>query len=186
MRAFVAVAAAAEAPEGGSGPAPEHLTLRFLGELPEELLPAVLEGLTPVAARIAPFDFDLEGVGAFPSPRDPRVVWVGVTMGREQLVELAHQVSEALRPIVGSPDRSEFIPHLTLFRVRGPGDRTRARDLFEGRAPPPTPRRVPVREFLLKESRLGRGGAVHRTVARFPLTGGGAEGVTRSMRGPGP
>jgi RNA 2',3'-cyclic 3'-phosphodiesterase len=173
VRAFVAVEVGGRVTgDEGTARAPEHLTLRFLGDLPEEELPRVVAALEPIAARTAPFSFVVEGVGAFPSRTDPRVVWVGVTDGRERLMALAAGVTDALRPIVGDPERERFVPHLTLFRVRGPADRVRARDLLEGRTPAPARQVIEVREFLLKESELGRGGAVHRTVARFPLSAG--------------
>jgi len=182
MRAFIAVETGGPDIVGtGASAAPDHLTLRFLGEIPETWVGRLTAALAPVAATTPGFDFDLEGVGGFPSARDPRVVWVGVTRGREPLELLARRVAEAVTPIAGGPDRAEFVPHLTLFRVRGPADRDRARQLLEGSVPPPRPRTVAVREFLLKESRLERRGAQHRVVARFPLTGGPA-----ATRPPGP
>jgi 2'-5' RNA ligase len=68
------------------------------------------------------------------------------------------------------PSRDErFVPHLTLFRVRSPGQRRRAGALLAGAEPAPPPRRVAVREVHLKESTLAPGGAQHRTLARFAL-----------------
>lgn len=52
-----------------------HLTLAFLGEMPEERVPALTEALTGAAARVAPFALRLAGVGGFPGLSRPRVVW---------------------------------------------------------------------------------------------------------------
>lgn len=166
MREFVAV----EVAPRGAGGAPEHLTLRFLGEVEPDRNPELERLLGEVAARFEPFAVRLEGVGAFPSDARPRVVWIGVTTGREQLVALAQAVRGALAPEFG-PDQEEFVPHLTLFRVRSTQDRSAALQLLGGTRPPPSARDVPVREFLLKQSVLAAGGAIHRTVAAFPLTG---------------
>lgn len=155
--------------DGPAAAAPEHLTLRFLGDVPESQVPDLIERLRPVAAATPPFEIELSGVDAFPSRERPRVVWTAVTRGREEAVSLMRRVAEALRPTVGSPEADEPVPHLTLFRVRRPADRERARRLLEGTDPAPPPRSVQVREFVLKESRLSSEGAVHRTVARFPL-----------------
>jgi 2'-5' RNA ligase len=153
------------------GPAPEHLTLLFLGEIPRERVGPVVEALTPLGAAVAPFDAVLEGVGAFPSPERPRVVWVGVTEGASELTRLASRVRELLAG-EGEPDRREtFAPHLTLFRVRSATDHQRAVELLTGTIPPPAPRRFRVSEFVLKESELSPRGATHRTVAAFPLRG---------------
>ncbi len=159
-------------PAGGPAHAPEHLTLRFLGEVGEERTPRLVELLTPVGREHRPFAMTVEGVGAFPSATHPRVVWVGVTKGRTELEELARAVRAALASEFG-PDRETFVPHLTLFRVRGPSDRQAAVELLEGRRPAPPPVSAYVREFVLKQSLLGREGAVHRTLAAFRLAGPG-------------
>lgn len=177
MRLFVALEVPPPNVEPGADQlraAPEHLTLRFLGEVPPEHLPALRAALEPVAQASAPFDLVLEGVGAFPSPANPRVVWVGATEGRREVSALADRIDAALRPEVPGPSREVFVPHLTLFRVRSPPQRRRALALLTGAEPPPSPRRVHVREFCLVESTLTSQGARHRTLAAYPLTGGTA------------
>lgn len=168
MRLFVAVELGSD--EGGRLSAPEHLTLRFLGEVPEEAVARIEELLGPVGSAHAPFEIVLEGVGAFPSPQNPRVVWQGVTVGRAGLEQLARGVRGALAADFGD-EAGPFVPHHTLFRVRSATDRRAARELIEGVRPPPPPRRVWVREFVLKVSTLGARGAVHQTLAAFPLVG---------------
>lgn len=171
MRAFVAVEIPSSSGESSRDPAPEHLTLRFLGEVAPERVGPIAAALTPVGARLAPFDLTLEGVGAFPSAERPRVVWVGATAGAQELSELAARVREALAG-EGAPDREgAFVPHLTLFRVRSARDHHRAEELLSGAVPPPPARRARVREFVLKESVLSSRGATHRTIGTFPLTG---------------
>lgn len=163
MRAFVAV----EVGRPGE-PTPDHLTLRFLGELTEAQLTAIVPRLGEVARSERPFRLRLEGVGAFPGPHRPRVVWTGVTGGGVELRALAHRVRLALEPVVG-PETQPFAPHLTLFRVRSRADEIAAGELLRGTRPPPPAREVTVDAFALKESVLGRGGAVHRTLVSFPL-----------------
>jgi len=165
--------------------APEHLTLLFLGEVPRERSASITAALTPVAAAVAPFFATLEGVGAFPSPDRPRVVWRGVTEGSAELTELAHRVHDALAGEGDPTRRNEFSPHLTLFRVRSSSDYRRARELLTGTVPPPSPRRFRVSEFVLKESELSSRGATHRTVATFSLTGPPGESPHPSVRSVG-
>jgi len=169
VRAFVAVEVTGTE-ERARASAPEHLTLQFLGEVPVDAVPRFVERLRPVGRATPPFAFRLEGVGAFPTASDPRVVWVGVTAGRAELTELAVRVRRALES-EGRAAREAFVPHLTLFRVRSASDRYRAAEVLEGRRPPPPPRTVPVREFVLKESVLGPRGVTHRTIEAFPLSG---------------
>ncbi len=166
MREFVAVDVGAS--PGRRSHAPEHLTLRFLGEVPGERTPRLLELLAPVGEQSRPFRMRLEGVGAFPDRSRPRVLWQGVTDGREELLGLAERVRAALAPEFGAADEA-FVPHLTLWRVRTPADREAAAELLSGVRPAPPPRDVRVERFELKESVLDRGGAIHRTLATFAL-----------------
>jgi 2'-5' RNA ligase len=171
VRAFVAVEVPSWSGDASRNPAPEHLTLRFLGEIARERVGPIGELLSPIGAAFPPFDLTLEGVGAFPSRERPRVVWVGATEGAAELGELADRVRAALRG-EGEPDREgAFVPHLTLFRVRSAVDRGHAEEILAGKVPPPSPRRLGVREFVLKESVLSSRGATHRTLATFPLRG---------------
>jgi RNA 2',3'-cyclic 3'-phosphodiesterase len=171
VRAFVAVEV--EPPEEvvALRRAPEHLTLDFLGEVDAAQVPAIVTALEPLGDAVAPFELVLEGIGAFPSPSRPRVVWVGATEGRAEVVDLARRVAAALVPLGFTPPREAFEPHLTLFRVRSDRDRRRAIDLLEGRTPPPARRRIAVDRFVLKESVLEARGAIHRTLAPVRLRG---------------
>ena len=170
MREFVAVEVGGPGPWGHLRRTPQHLTLRFLGEVTAEQSAALPTLLAPVGDSVAPFELTVEGVGAFPTRAAPRVVWQGVSAGRAELEHLAGRVRAAVAPVFGE-ERGAFVPHLTLFRVRGPRDRQAALELLDGTRSAPPPWRGSVQEFVLKESLLGREGAVHRTLASFPLKG---------------
>ena len=171
MRLFVAIDAGSSVPARDGTSAPEHLTLQFLGEVPSERVPTIEDRLAGVARETAEFDLVLEGIGAFPHPRNPRVVWVGVTVGRDAVSALAARIASALEILPADAARATFVPHLTLFRVRSPAQGRRAFALLSGTEPPPPPRKVHVRELHLKESTLAPGGAHHRTLASWPLAG---------------
>lgn len=174
MRLFIAVEVGPPVESTGTQgrhPAPEHLTLRFLGEVPPERLMELSSALADVARATPAFDLVLEGVGAFPTSRNPRVVWVGVTVGRNELSELAARLTAALDPMFPSSPRESFVPHLTLFRVRSLSQRRRATAILSGTEAPPSPRTVHVREICLKESTLGPNGAVHHTLESWALAG---------------
>ena len=169
MRLFVALEV--EQSGGVTDAAPTHLTLRFLGEVTPERIDAISEAIEGAIRGLGPYDLILEGVGAFPSPARPRVVWVGATRGSAETMEIARRISSAFERIGFPADREGFVPHVTLFRVRSEGQRRRALALLSGQEPPPPPRTVRVREVVLKESTLTPGGAFHRTVRTYPLAG---------------
>lgn len=166
MREFVAVDVAGAAADWQGSPG--HLTLRFLGEVRAEQNDGIGLRLAAVARQTRPFRLRLEGVGAFPSVSRPRVVWIGVSTGREEVVRLAEKVRAALAAEL-PPEPAPFVPHVTWFRVRSVEDARAAAEALSGRRAAPAPREVAVGELLLKESVLGPGGARHRTIATFPL-----------------
>ena len=93
-----------------------HFTLLFLGEISEEMAQKVMESLNDIS--FSPIEVNLAGVGAFPDPRSPRVVWIGVDdVAAKSLVELAVQVEEKLSPLGFRSDKP-FKPHLTIFRIK--------------------------------------------------------------------
>ncbi len=105
-----------------------HLTLAFLGEMPDGATPSLLPRLERAAARHPLMSLSLGGAGAFPAPPRARVLWTGVQGDRAALSALAASVTAGARR-AGAPGAEEnrrFRPHLTLARCRDPVD---ARDL---------------------------------------------------------
>ena len=103
-----------------------HFTLKFLGGITPPQLAGVVAAAREVAARTQRFSIMLAGLGAFPSARRPRVVWVGVSSGADHLVALAEHLDVVLRPAHASREDRPFRPHLTIARVR---DAAPVRDL---------------------------------------------------------
>ena len=93
-----------------------HATLRFLGEVQAPLLDQVRRELAQLAFQ--PFTVELRGVGAFPNPRRPNVVWVGITKGGEELQGIFSRLEPRLRGLGFPADRKGFSPHITISRVK--------------------------------------------------------------------
>jgi len=104
-----------------------HTTLLFLGEIPAVLVERVKQTLQGI--RFHPIRARLMGVGTF-GGRRPRVIWVGVREGAEELKRLAAQVVNALRPLGIRPDK-EFVPHFTVARVKAIPSLDRLRKVLE-------------------------------------------------------
>jgi RNA 2',3'-cyclic 3'-phosphodiesterase len=110
-----------------------HLTLAFLGEMPDCTVAALQPRLARAAARHPLMSLSLGGAGAFPAASRARVLWTGVGGERSALSALAASVAAGARR-AGAPgpeDGRRFRPHLTLARCRDPVD---ARDLVTGLA----------------------------------------------------
>lgn len=93
-----------------------HMTLRFLGNITPSTVEKIFEEMKKV--QFTPFDVRLHGVGAFPNPRYPRVVWAGITQGADQLRSIFEQLEPKLLGLGFAPDPKGFSPHLTIARVR--------------------------------------------------------------------
>jgi 2'-5' RNA ligase len=145
-----------------------HFTLRFFGDLDAAALARAGEVTAAVAADEAPLSLTLDGLGAFPNWRRPRVVWVGVGEGGAALESLAARLDEAFAAAgLGRADKP-FRAHLTIGRVReGARLAPRIVDCLAARKFRAGP--VPVTELRLMASRLGSGGAEHRVVRPLPL-----------------
>jgi len=98
-------------------PAGIHLTLHFLGDVAPDVIEALGGALGEECAAVAPFELAVGGLGVFPGPRRPRVLWAGVA-APEGLQDLHRAAGVALRRCGLKPERRRFHPHLTLARFR--------------------------------------------------------------------
>ena len=99
-------------------PAALHVTLRFLGETGADEAARLRDALTPAIA-IPPFDVEWRGLGAFPSARHPRALWLGVIRGAAQLGAVEAEIAQRLGTV--DPEARPFLPHLTSGRIKMAG-----------------------------------------------------------------
>lgn len=166
MRAFLAVVPppAALAPlvaavdalrgPGATWVPPErlHVTLAFLGEVPDAVAARVGERVGTAVRDVAPFSVAVAGGGAFPRPARPRVLWAGVTGDTGALAALARVTRREARAAGADVERAAFVPHVTVARVRARDyDGTAAVRALDGVAGEPWP----VTEVVLMRSVLG-------------------------------
>ena len=97
-----------------------HLTLKFLGAVERDLLEKVSLSLGPVVEKFDPFELKAEGAGCFPSLRNPRVVWAGLTDPEGAVVRLQREIETTTAGLGFPSEERSFKPHLTLGRVRSP------------------------------------------------------------------
>jgi len=142
-----------------------HLTVRFIGEVDDQNAPAVCAALRPPLA-VGAFDLTLHGAGAFPKGGSPRVLWIGVTGGREPLVAIEREITSRLTPLGIEEEDRAYSPHLTLARVREPAGLRSAR-LLDGL----TDREIGVARIdaiTLFQSKLSPKGPSYTPLLRVP------------------
>ncbi len=145
-----------------------HLTLRFLGDIDRSALEYLADGLAEQLQQVESFRVTVQGVGAFPTARRPGVVWAAVARPPRPLMEAQALVEKAARAAGLDAEGRDFVPHITLGRVRNrrasPGvieALDREKDFEAGE--------FAVRSVSLFSSELTPHAAIHRKLKDFPL-----------------
>ena len=146
-----------------------HVTLNFLGEVPDEKIPQVCEIMREVAAAHTGFSFQPAGLGAFPKNRRPRVLWTGIDEGKSRLSKIHYDLAEALEGLRLDRERKGYRPHVTLGRIRN--DSRWPDSVIEELEAGPAIHVEPadVEQLVLFASYQERGGNVYTVMDRAPL-----------------
>jgi RNA 2',3'-cyclic 3'-phosphodiesterase len=141
-----------------------HLTLRFIGEIGEDVARDIDDAMSQLRARC--FTLQIAGTGVFGGGEKPRSLWAGVERSSE-LVGLRDKIEQALIRIGLPPEPRKFAPHVTLARLRNP-PLDKLRDFLvahaQFRANP-----LPVKSFSLIASFQTKAGSVYEDQADYPL-----------------
>ena len=155
-----------------------HFTLKFLGEIEDDRLPAAKAATVAAAAAATgvvrgpepagSFHLALEGLGAFPPHGPARVLWAGCGEGAEALTALGETVDEAFGAAGFPREERPFSPHLTLARVKEPDAGRRLARILPTIPPEPFGV-VSVSCLVLYRSELTPRGAVHAELLRVAI-----------------
>ena len=153
--------------------APEgiHLTLKFLGNIPEEQVVNITNTLDKIARETPYFELTLEGAGAFPNSKSPRVIWVGMGGDIPELTNLQRQIERELASLGFPADKKAFLAHLTLGRVREKATRQERLELRKAVGELRIDGTVPfqVAGISLMKSTLTSSGAIYERLAKTTL-----------------
>ena len=145
-----------------------HLTLAFLGNVPNDRLPTLPRLLDAVAADSPPLRLKTGLLGAFPNPRRPRVLWLGLEGDTQLLALTQRRLQDALKADGFPRERRAFNPHITLGRARGKGliplPETALNDQAKGALA------FEVRDIVLMSSILTPSGPIHTRLHGAPLS----------------
>ncbi len=146
-----------------------HLTVKFLGEQPDDFAQSLADAMRGVGERNRTIDAEVGGIGAFPNFRRPRVVWIGVTP--EPKLELLHHDVESTCESLGIPvDGKPFRPHLTLARVKPRTGQPRVlRELANAATDVDYVEEIVITAIDLMASELTTSGSRYRVIASVPL-----------------
>lgn len=148
-----------------------HLTLYFIGDIPETRVTPINQLLSAIVEPVTTFEFTVEDLGTFPNPRRPNVIWVGVKDKNHELADLHKAVNVGMDRIGFPAEKRKFTPHLTIGRLnrRTSHDDRIAIGEEVTRTPVELLGTVIVSEVVLYRSVLKHTGAEHTPLAKFPL-----------------
>ncbi|MBN2375750.1 MAG: RNA 2',3'-cyclic phosphodiesterase [Sedimentisphaerales bacterium] len=147
-----------------------HLTLKFLGDVDETLVPEICSAVSEAAEHFGPIEIELSGLGCFgPNNRPARVLWAGIVTGAEVLGELAGAIDMNLGLLDFGQERRKFSPHLTLARIKQPNAGKAVRNLLEKEAVEVIAGQT-VSEITVFQSELTQSGPIYTSLAHVPLT----------------
>ena len=109
-----------------------HMTMKFLGDIPEDLVRQISERLQAISAHHSPFEVSIGRLGAFPRLERARVVWVGCDFSARGL-QLQSEIETAMQELGIEKEERKFQPHLTIARVSKdvrPAEYTRMADVI--------------------------------------------------------
>ena len=144
-----------------------HITLKFLGEVPEEQVMAISSGLSVESGR--PISLRLSGAVLFPPAGAIRVLGIGFQGDTERLVELQGQIETYCQPMGFTRENRKYVPHATLARFRdGLHAKHRVRveqSISESASLPP----FVLTEVQLMQSEISPQGSRYTTIATYPI-----------------
>lgn len=145
-----------------------HLTLQFLGNVPDEMVADVCLAVEKGAAQVQGFELEVGGVRAFPNSSKPRTVWIGAGSGSEQMANLHEFVALALSELGFQDEERKFQTHLTIGRTRSGKNVLQLGQLLKQNAKfiagP-----MQVKHVTVFSSRLERGGPVYEILSKANL-----------------
>lgn len=163
-----------EAKVSWTKPSNVHLTLKFLGDVEASRIERVSRAIERAARGIAPFKVEIGGTGCFPSPRSPRVLWVGLPEVPEALKLLYSNIETELDRGGFPREKRRFSPHLTIGRIRAQNNAaTVAEALIASGFEPES---FQAKEVIVMRSELKPTGSIYTPQAVVRL-----EGVTSSV-----
>jgi 2'-5' RNA ligase len=152
-----------------------HITVRFLGGVPQSKIGSVRQAAAEATLAISPFSLHISGLGAFPDERVPRVIWVGLSRdaGYESLQRLFSRLEAALAEQGFEREGRAFSPHITLARTRdqisSEDRRALGRRIVEVQRTTPVAGSFRVEALTVMRSDLGRSGPRYTPITSQPL-----------------
>ncbi|MBG0783040.1 MAG: RNA 2',3'-cyclic phosphodiesterase [Bacteroidales bacterium] len=145
-----------------------HLTLKFLGSVHTKQIPEIIKTTRDCVKQYQSFSLDFNKTGIFGSRYDPKILWLGIKTPSETLLSLTDDLLNQLDAIGFKRDRQNFVPHLTLGRIKKLNQKPLFQQLIQN-IPQQSYLKADISEVILYESILHKKGPEYLIVERFSL-----------------
>ncbi|MCF8335394.1 MAG: RNA 2',3'-cyclic phosphodiesterase [Bacteroidales bacterium] len=145
-----------------------HITLFFLGDTDEEMIPRVRTQIGNLIDQFSAFYINLSGLGVFKNLHKPRVLWAGIYQ-YDTLKEIKERIDEEMVSLGFPAEERDFKPHLTMARLKWINDKEKLKGLIEGYKNEDF-QQVKINECIYYESILKPGGPVYKPIEKFILS----------------
>ena len=145
-----------------------HLTLKFVGDTPDADIPKIIKACQEVAQRHQPFTMDFDRTGIFGSNHSPRVLWLGMREEPKALYDLEEDILDAFDGVGYLRDRQNFVPHLTVCRIKSLVDKQFFMKIYDS-IEPKTYLHADVKELVYYQSILQPTGPIYKVLKKIPL-----------------
>jgi len=145
-----------------------HLTLKFLGDVPDNLTGMICTAVSDAVTEYEPFEIEIGNCGCFPSRGSARVLWTGITQGQIELQTIQETVDLYLQELNFDPEQRKFHPHLTLARIKNFQTGRKAQEII-AREEPFTVGFQQVEKITVFQSELTRSGPIYTALGHSDL-----------------
>jgi 2'-5' RNA ligase len=143
-----------------------HITLKFLGEIEEDILSNITSSLVSISDIFKPITISITGSGVFPGKKNPRVIWLGIKTDTDNLLYQYYQWIENKLELAGiEREKRKFSPHLTIGRIKYTQNMTELYNYMEEKPFPEN--KFLVNDIVLMQSILKPSGAEYRVLHKF-------------------
>lgn len=142
-----------------------HITLKFLGDTDKSRVKGILPLLTEVAEAVKVYKITTGKLGAFPSKEDPKVVWIGLSAGIVETIDLSKNIDQALFKAAFKREEKPFNPHITIGRVKGGVNHNKLAATLSTTIIPPIEQQITG--FTLVKSELRPEGVAYKEIETF-------------------
>lgn len=144
-----------------------HLTIRFIGKTPSTQVKPIADALQYIASNTPELDLEINKLGVFGSHYAPKVLWLGVSNPPE-LQQLYQEINYSLQQLNFQLPDENFVPHITLGRIKKIDNKKRFWQMFE-ELQPAYHQQFHIKKISLIRSQLEKEGPIYTTLYDFPL-----------------